>query len=212
MCPKNQRFTIYPLRSLAITMANDIQRLPWYPILACQSHSSRVVTSMFRMCVSFLCRSKATINPCFGKSWNDWSRPWRETKDLKSTWTMFQILKNGSEKNHSNKMVGWEQISRLFIDSDHNNLQFWILNPPVNLPARYSWCGMGTQTRHSSCLWFFAKSIEIQKSIWKSHWNHYMMLDAKNCPIFPPFSIFGPRLVPQMAIFPMAFGAFSPTI
>jgi len=39
-----------------------------------------------------------------------------------------------------------------------------------------------------------------------------MMLDAKNCPIFRHVSIFGPRLVPQMAIFPMAFGAFSPTI
>ena len=26
-------------------------------------------------------------------------------------------------------MVGWEQISHLFIDYDHNNLQFWILKP-----------------------------------------------------------------------------------
>ena len=108
-------------------------------------------------------------------------------------------------------MVGWEQISHLFVDSDHNNLQFWILKPPVNLPARYSWCGMGAQIRHSSCLWLFAQSIEIQKSIWKSHWNHYMILDAKNIQELshlPPFSIFGPRLVPQMTIFPMAFGAF----
>ena len=117
--------------------------------------------------------------------------------------------------SHSNKMVGWEQISHLFVDSDHNNLQFWILKPPVNLPARYSWCGMGAQIRHSSCLWLFAQSIEIQKSIWKSYWNHYMILDAKNIQELshlPPFSIFGPRLVPQMAIFPMAFGAFSPTM
>ena len=110
------------------------------------------------------------------------------------------------------KMVGWEQISHLFIDYDHNNLQFWILKPQWTYQP-----GIADVAR------------ELRSDIHPVSGSSLNRLKSRN-PYGNPIEIttwcWMPRIVPSSAMFPfsgpdlshrwpfspMAFGAFSPTI